>query len=252
MSTPAISALVVAHDEEDQIAACLDGLGFADEIVVVLDRCTDRTGVIASGYGARLVEGAWPIEGDRRNAGIDACRGPWILEVDADERISAALADEIRQAATAESGDIFNVPIHNYVGGKWIRHGWGGLFGTNGRPTLFRKGTKTWGRERVHPHLHVTGRQGPDFKNGIVHHIDRNISDMVLRFDRYTTARAADLRERREFRSFPNLVRKIFSRFGKCYVMRRGYKEGGYGILIALFAALYPVVSQLKAELEDE
>ena len=252
MSTQSISALIVARNEEHQIAACLDGLAFADEIVLVLDRCTDGTGQVAASYGVKLVEGAWPIEGDRRNAGIAACHGPWIVEVDADERISAALAEEMRQAVAAGQGDIFNVPIHNYVGGRWIRHGWGGLFGTNGRPTLFRKGIKTWGRERVHPHLHVTGRQGPDLKNGIVHHIDRNISDMVLRFDRYTSERAADLRERREFRSFPNLVRKIFSRFGKCYLMRRGYKEGGYGVLIALFAALYPVVSQLKAQLEEE
>ena len=252
MIPQAISALVVARDEERRIAACLDGLAFADEIVVVLDRCTDGTGAVASRRQARIVEGAWPIEGDRRNAGIAACEGPWIFEVDADERVSEALADEVRRAAMTGAGDIFNLPIHNYVGGRWIRHGWGGLFGTNGKPALFRKGTKTWGRERVHPRLHVRGRQGPDLENGIVHDFARDISDMVLRFDRYTTARAADLGERREFHSFPNLVRKFFSRFAKCYVMRRGYKEGGYGVLIALFAALYPVVSQLKAQLDKE
>ena len=252
MTAQTISALIVARNEERQVAACLDGLGFADQIVLVLDRCTDGTGRVAARYGATVVEGAWPIEGDRRNAGIAACRGPWIFEVDADERIPQALADEVRRAVAAGAGDIFNVPIHNYVGGRWIRYGWGGLFGTNGRSALFRKGAKTWGRERIHPRFHVSGRQGTDLGTGIVHHIDRNISDMVLRFDRYTTARAADLRERREYRSVPNLVRKIFSRFGKCYVMRRGYKEGGYGVLIALFAALYPVVSQLKAELEEE
>ena len=252
MSAPAISALVVAHNEEHQIAACLDGLAFADEIVVVLDRCTDGTRALASARGAKLVEGAWPIEGDRRNAGIAACQGPWIFEVDADERVPAALADELRRAAASGVGDVFNLPIHNYVGGRWIRHGWGGLFGTNGKPAFFRKGTKTWGRQRIHPHLDISGRQGPALATGIIHHIDRDFSDMVRRFDRYTTARAADLRESREFRPFPTLARKCFSRFLKSYLTRRGYREGGIGILIALFAALYPLVSQMKAQFDDD
>ena len=70
-----LSALVVAHNEEAQLADCLDTLGFADEIVVVLDKCTDRSKEIAARYTDRLVEGAWAIEGERRNTGIAACRG---------------------------------------------------------------------------------------------------------------------------------------------------------------------------------
>jgi glycosyltransferase involved in cell wall biosynthesis len=65
-----LSVLVVAHDEEDRLAACLDRLGFADEIVVVLDRCTDGSAGIARRYTDRLIEGSWEREGDRRNRGI--------------------------------------------------------------------------------------------------------------------------------------------------------------------------------------
>ena len=75
MSEPRLSALVVAHDEERQLADCLACLGFADETVVVLDRCGDRSREIALGFTERLVEGAWQREGPRRHAGIDACRG---------------------------------------------------------------------------------------------------------------------------------------------------------------------------------
>jgi glycosyltransferase involved in cell wall biosynthesis len=78
--------LVVAHDEERQLADCLACLGFADETVVVLDRCGDRSREIALRFAGRLVEGAWQREGPRRHAGIEACRGEWILEIDADER----------------------------------------------------------------------------------------------------------------------------------------------------------------------
>ena len=84
----ALSALVVAHNEEAQLPACLELLDFADEVVVVLDNCTDGSRAIAEKFNARILEGDWEIEGHRRNAGLDTCRGAWILEVDADERAS--------------------------------------------------------------------------------------------------------------------------------------------------------------------
>ena len=89
---PRLSALVVARNEEARLGPCLDSVSFADEIVVVLDRTTDGSAAIAAQHGARIVEGAWEIEGGRRNAGIAACRGDWILEVDCDERVPPALA----------------------------------------------------------------------------------------------------------------------------------------------------------------
>ena len=92
MSDNALSALVVAHNEERQLADCLETLRFADELVVVLDNCSDGSKAIAARYTGRLIEGEWANEGARRNAGIDACAGPWILEIDADERVPAPLA----------------------------------------------------------------------------------------------------------------------------------------------------------------
>ena len=105
-----LSALVVAHNEEAQLAECLGGLDFADETVVVLDKCTDGSKDISAGFSERFIEGSWEIEGDRRNAGIEACRGEWIFEIDADERVSEALAGEIRTVLEAAEGDIFNIP----------------------------------------------------------------------------------------------------------------------------------------------
>ena len=78
------------------MADCLKTLAFADEIVVVLDRCSDGSKEIAEKFGARVIEGEWPLEGPRRHAGIELCTGDWILEVDADERASEALGREIR------------------------------------------------------------------------------------------------------------------------------------------------------------
>lgn len=252
MSAPALSALVVAHNEEDRLADCLSRLALADEIVVVLDRCTDRSKEIASRFTDHLVEGAWLIEGDRRNAGIEACRGPWILEVDADERVPEALAREISETIAASAFDWHEIPVDNYIGARLVRHGWGASYGKAAYPGLFRKGAKRWGRDRVHPSLAFTGTKGPRLAHPIDHFVDRDISDMIRRLDRYSTLRAQDMREKGEVGSFGRNLRRIFSRFYKCYVARRGYREGGYGFLIALFAGLYPILSHLKARLENE
>jgi len=241
MSDILLSALVTAHNEERRLGDCLETLRFADEIVVLLDRCTDR-----------IVEGAWDREGPRRNAGIDACRGEWILEVDADERVPKALAEEVRQTIETSTADWYEIPVDNYIGGRLVRWGWGASYGKAAYPGLFRRGVKVWGNQRVHPRLTWSGRRGPMMTNRLDHHVDRNVSDMIRRLDSYSTARAKDLREGGDIGSFAGNIRRLFSRFFKCYVLRKGYREGGYGFLIALFAGLYPLLSHLKAKLENK
>jgi len=250
-SVPTVSALVVARNEEHQLAECLDRLRFADEIVVVLDRCTDGSKAIALRYGARVFEGAWEIEGPRRMAGIDACRGDWILEVDADERVTPELAAEIRATIADAAPGYFLIPFDNYVGERLVRYGWGGAWGVSATARLFSRGSKYWGDQRIHPKVTFKGERRW-LKTSMVHYVDSDISDMLKRLDRYTTARARDLRASGEIGSFPANVRRLFSRFFKCYVSRKGYREGPYGFLIALMAGLYPLLSYLKARLETD
>lgn len=247
-----LSALVVARNEEARLPACLAAVSFADEIVVVLDRTTDSSRAVAERHGAKVVEGAWTVEGDRRNEGIAACAGPWILEVDADEIVPPALAAEIRATVAASSAARHLIPVDNYIGERLVRYGWGASFGKNAYPGLFRKGAKIWGRERVHPSLKFEGVEGAPLQARLVHHVDRNLSETIRRLDRYTTARAADLREKGDPDPTSRYVRRFFSRFWKCYVARKGYREGPYGFLVALFAGLYPILSYLKARLETE
>lgn len=250
-SGPSLSALVVAHDEEAQLAQCLERLKFADELVVVLDRCSDGSKKIAQGYAEKIVEGAWPIEGERRNTGIDACTCDWVVEVDADERLPEGLAKEIRATIGGAAPGYFLIPFDNYIGDRLVRHGWGAAWGVGAAPRVFSKGAKRWGDQRVHPKLELKGERRW-LEQRMIHHVDRNISDMIARLDRYTTARAQDLRESGDIGALFHNLRRMFSRFFKCYVARKGYREGGWGLLIAIFAGLYPILSYLKARLEDE
>ena len=249
---PMLSALVVARNEEAQLRECLAGLTFADEIVIVLDRCEDRSREIAGEFTDRILEGAWEREGPRRNSGIAVCRGEWILEIDADERVGPELAAEIRTVIAGSSADWYLIPVDNYICARLVRYGWGASFGRSAYAGLYRNGAKSWGEQRVHPAVSLSGPQGGTLESRLVHHVDRNISDMLRRLDRYTSLRAQDLRESGDIGSLGRNLRRILSRFWKCYVARRGYREGAWGLLIALCAALYPILSYLKARLETE
>ncbi|RAU21875.1 glycosyl transferase [Paramagnetospirillum kuznetsovii] len=251
MST--LTALVVVYNEEKRLPSCLERLRFVDELVVVLDKCTDRSKEIALSFGARIVEGTWDREGERRNTGIAACRTDWVLEVDADEHVPAALAEEIRRVIASSSFAWHEIPVDNFIGERLVRHGWGASYGKAAYPGLFRKEAKTWGNDRVHPSLVWRGTKGPMLEHRLLHYVDKNISDMIRRLDSYSTARARDLRERGEtWGGTLSNVRRMASRFFKCYVRRGGWKEGGYGFIIAICAALYPMLSHLKAKHEKD
>lgn len=250
---PTISAVVVAHNEEAQLGDCLESLKFADEIVVLLDRCTDRSRQIAAQYTDRILEGEWPREAARRNTAVAACTGEWIFEADADERVTPALAAEIRAVIARSTATWHLVPVDNYVGDRLVRWGWGAFFGRTAHAALHRHGVKAWKDDRVlHASIELAGAEGKRLENRIVHYVDRSISDMIQRLDRYTTLRAMDLRRSGDIGTYCGNLRRIASRFWKCYVGRKGYREGHYGFLVALCAALYPILSYLKARHEKE
>ena len=243
---PSLSAVVVARNEEAQLAACLERLRFADEIVVVLDRSTDRSAEIARGCGARVIEGAWELEGPRRNAGLDQCRCDWIIEIDADERVPAVLAQEIRVAIEQNASDIYLVPMANHIGAHRVRYGWGAYNGVAAKPILFRRSAKRWGAGRVHPRIDMTGRRGT-LGATLDHYVDRDIGDMFRRLNRYTDLAALDAVDAGQTPAMAQAVRRVFSRFWKSYVARKGYREGAYGLALGTFSALYPLLIYLKA-----
>ena len=248
---PRLSALIVARNEEDRLPACLASVAFADEVVVVLDRTTDASGAIARAAGSVVIEGAWDIEGDRRNAGIAACTGDWILEVDADEVVEPELARAIRDVISTSRHDWHQVRVDNYVGTRLIRHGWAGSFGTTSVPRLFRAGAKRWGYQRVHPAVTWRGVQGPSIPVGALqHYVDRDVSDMLRRLDSYSNAKAADLLASGDIGTLRANLRRFVSRAFKSFVSRKGYREGAWGVLLAFCTGAFPLLSYLKARLE--
>lgn len=243
-----ISAVIVAHNEEKKIGDCLRSLSFVDEIVVVLDKCTDSTKEIVLGFTDKIIEGSWNIEGARRNVAVNSASSYWILELDADERISKELAAEILEVTKNSQPCAFVVPIANYIGKRYVRYGWLRTLGVLERQTIHYNGLKKYHEDKeIHPTAQLNA-EIKYLKNPITHLVDDDISDLINRFNRYTTWRGGDMARSGETKV--GLLKGMLTfkyRFLKSFVVKRGYKEGRLGFLIAVLAGLYPIVSYLKA-----
>ena len=240
-----LSGLIVAHNEEEMIEEALKSLSFCDEIVVVLDKCTDGTRQIAEKYASQILEGSWDIEGARRNFGIEACAGPFILELDADERVLPETAQEIRQVVNEGVEGCYKIRFDNYVGNRLVRYGWAGSFGASAGDRLFTKGYKTWGLQRIHPSLELKNPVR-ELKGHITHLVDRDLNDMIKRLCWYTDMRAIDMAQK-PLPPFRTVLRRAGHRFLKALWGRKGYREGKMGFLLAVMAALYQLFSYYKA-----
>ena len=247
-----LSILLVIHNEENILDNCLSKLEFADEIVIILDKCTDNSKNICLKYTKNIYEGSWSVEGERRNYGISMCSKDWILEIDADELISEDLGAEIIQNINNNTdNNFYNIKVDNYIGQKLVKYGWGATFGRGGVSCLFMKGFKIWGNQRVHPEIKFIGKEGPALKYTIEHKFVSNISDLFEKFNSWTHLKALDLIDSNQIHkeSFFKNIRRVFTRFLKNYYKRKGHREGKIGFLIAMFAGLFPLVSYLRAKI---
>lgn len=247
-----LSVLIIVHNEEKQLKACLETVKFADEIVVILDKCTDKSKLIAKKYTDKIYEGSWDIEGKRRNYGIKKCNGKWIFEIDADERVPKDLKKEIINVVKKSKNDWHLVDVKNFFGEKIIRFGWGCYIGKSSYVGLFRKKSKIWGMQRVHPKIFLKGKRGKKLEKKLIHFYCKSIYDLFEKLNSYSTARAKDLQDNVNDESFIRNFRRIFSRFWKCYILRKGYKEKEIGLAIAISAGLYPILSYLKYKTETK
>ncbi|WP_338661456.1 glycosyltransferase [Pararoseomonas sp. SCSIO 73927] len=247
-----ISALIVARNEAERLPGLLASLEPADEIVVVLDRSTDASLAIAWKRAHRVIEGAWATEGERRNAGLAACTGDWVLEVEPDEIVPPALWPEIRRVAQSSPHAWHRLRIDNHLGDRLIRRGWTGRLGAAEKPVLSRRGAKRW-RERTEAEAEWEGSEGPPILAAGLHRVvDTDVSGLLRRLDRETDAEAADRLAAGRPGTLPGaLVGAVRGSFGS-FFRHGGWREGGWGVLLAVLAGMVPVLSHLKARLEPE
>jgi glycosyltransferase involved in cell wall biosynthesis len=239
---------VCAHNDEARLANCLRRLDFCDEIVVVADRCTDRSQEIARQFGARVIDGIFPLESQRKAAGLAACLGEWVLEVEPNEHVEAPLAYEVRAAIHGRpGGDWFDVPVDNYLGEILVRRGWNASLGEVMAPRLYRQRVKRWKPRCVDAAMVLEGRFAGALETPLRRHAEADVGQMIARLNRLSALRAQDIADAGETGGLLGDVGRGLSHFWTSYVWRSGLREGELGFLIALMAGLDPVLSGVRA-----
>lgn len=237
-----LSVVVITLNEERRIAGCLAAVAWADELMVVDSGSSDATVAIARQQGARVVTRPFTTYADQKNAALDAASGDWILSLDADERVTPELANEIR-AAIANPGDAagFAVLRREHMLGQWIAHGsWGPEY----KLRLVRRGSGRW-QGAVHETLHANGPTRR-LRGVLLHETNDSISDIVRKTDRYTTLEA---QEAHAAGARPSLWRMALyppALFVYSYIVRGGWRDGRAGFVLAALAAYYTFLKRAK------
>jgi len=233
---PKLSVFIIALNQEAAIGECLASASFADEIVVVDTGSTDRTVEVARTYTDRVLTAQWQGFGRTKNYALDQAKGDWVFSLDTDERVPAALQDEIRGVVKA-NGPLagYRVPRKNYFCGRWIRHlGWYPDYTLR----LFRRDQGRFRDREVHEEVVVEGPVG-NLQTSLDHYSYRSVSEYVARMDRYARLAAVELAKRGR-RPLPGelVYRPIFS-FLHLYILRRGFLEGTTGYTLAALMSMY-------------
>ena len=243
-----LSALVCAQNDEARLADCLRGLTFCDEIEVVADRSTDGTREIARQFGARVIDGIFPLARQRKTAGAAACLGEWILEIEPDEQVDGKLAYEVRAAVHGRpAGDWFDAPIDNYVGETLVLRGWGAGLGECIAPRLYRQRVKRWKAGRIAAGAIMDGRYAGALESPIARRGAADAGKLVASLDRLATLSAQDRLDAGETANLGADVLTGLKRFFASYVWRQGLREGELGFLVALMSGAEAVLSGIRA-----
>lgn len=241
-----IAAIVITKDEERNIAACLESLRWADEILVV-DACSgDRTIEIARSYTDHVFVRPWPGFGPQKNFAIDRAKGDWVLIVDADERVTEPLREEIlsllRDGPPPDVGG-FEIPRRNFFYGRWIRGG--GIY-PDYQLRLFRRSAGRYDEVLLHEHLQLHGRIAR-LQHPLDHYSMPGIREHVRKMMRYTTLGAQEKLKARSRVTLLDLAGHHLGTILKTYILRGGYRDGIHGVIVALFAGMHTFVKYAKA-----
>ena len=243
---PRLSAIVIALNEAGNIADCLDTLSFCDERIVVDGGSTDATAQIAQGRGARVVSHPFEGFGAQKGFALSLATGDWVLSIDADERVSAALAQEIRNAIAAGLADAYELPRRSSFCGRLMDHsGWAPDYVLR----LFRRDKAYFSADLVHERVVCNGTIAR-LKEPLMHDPVLRLEDALSRMDRYSTAGAEQLLAGGQSVSFMSGISHGLWTFLRTYVLRAGFLDGREGFLLAVANAEGTYYRYMKAWLK--
>ena len=228
-----ISAVLITHNEAENLPDCLASLqDWVDEIVVVDNHSSDDTVRIAQQHGAKVLQTPdWPGFGVQKNRALDLATCDWVLSIDADERVTPELMAEIQSIlATEPMLKAYEIPRLSWYCGKFIRHaGWRPDFVLR----LFERGSARFSDDLVHERVVPTGNVG-QLHSSLLHYSFRNFSQVLSKVDRYSTASAEQLYARGIHASPAKAVGHCLWAFLRTYLFKSAWLDGAQGFALAV------------------
>lgn len=241
---PRISALIIARDEAKMLPGCLATLGWADEVVVVVDaESRDETAAIARRKADRTVVRRFDDFAAQRNAALAAATGDWVFAIDADERVTPSLASEIREAVADPRSRLagYRVPIRSMIlGRQFVASGT-----QDDRPLrLFRRRLGRW-TGAVHETVALRGAAG-ELSRPLLHRTIPTMGVFLRKLNKYTTLEAVDLvRRNRPARRGDLAIRPLWT-FARLYLGKKGFRDGPEGFVFCALSAVSVAVRGWK------
>lgn len=238
-----LSVAIITYNEEEEIKDCLESVKWADEIVVVDSFSTDKTLDICRQYTNKVFQHEWSGYSNQKNYAINVTTNPWILILDADERVSERLTKEIKEILDKDLGvDGYYIPRKSYFLGRWIRYGgWYPDYSIR----LFRKDKGRFEQREVHESVRINGKTAK-LKNHLEHYTYRNLSEYIQRMDRYSTLAAMEMVGEGRRSGPRNILFRPILTFFRMYILKQGFREGIYGLLLAVLYSYYTFLKYAK------
>jgi glycosyltransferase involved in cell wall biosynthesis len=239
-----LSTVLAVKDEEMMIEDCLKTLDFADEVVVVDTGSIDQTNKIAEKYGARIIKYTnGKSFSDWRNRELKEAKGEWILFIDADERITSKLREEILATINNSSANAFAIPRKNKILGKFLMHG--GWY-PDYQKRLFRKQALKGWRGEVHEEAEYEGEL-EHLKNPMLHIKHEDFSQMVEKTNNWSEIEAKLMFEAgHPPMNIPRFISAMWREFWQRMLVKRAFLDGKTGIMFALYQVFSRFVSYAK------
>ncbi|MGE0563838.1 MAG: glycosyltransferase family 2 protein [Pseudolabrys sp.] len=240
---PRLSAIVITKNEAANIGGCLDSVAFCDERIVVDSGSSDDTVKIAKARGATVHHHDFAGFGRQKNVALSHATGDWVLLVDADERVTPALATQIQDAIEKSAADGYEMPRLSTFCGRPMRHsGWYPDYILR----LFRRGKARISDDLVHERVICDGTVARLTEPLLHYPVDR-LEAALSRMDRYSTANAEMLVTSGRRVSFVSGILHGLFMFFKVYILRAGFLDGREGFLLAVANAEGTYYKYMKA-----